>query len=81
VLVGVVACRRVVGAFPWLGAIMAMQHCLAMPRCTSWAMSKFSFSSVLLCTPLELVLAILLLSDALGFYPILALVLCVIQAL
>jgi hypothetical protein len=55
---------------------------------TSWALSKSPFSSVLLYTPLELALAMVLLPDALGFLPNLALVLelglavmCVIHAL
>jgi hypothetical protein len=42
---------------------------------TSLASSKFSLSSNLLYTLLELALAMLHLSDAWGFYPILALVL------
>jgi hypothetical protein len=56
---------------------------------TSWASSKFSLSSNLLCTLLELVMAMLHLSDALGFLPYTCsravelglAVMCVIQAL
>jgi hypothetical protein len=73
VLVGVVFCRRDVGAFPWLGAVVAARalprHATVVPLGRFVSSSPPLIPSVLLCAYLELALAMVQLPEELGFLP------------